>query len=76
MFKALRDVYPDLIKGFDLVNQEELGEPLRKFAQQLWAVGNETNFFFHAGETNWYGFSTDENLIDAVLLRSKRIGHG
>jgi adenosine deaminase CECR1 len=33
-------------------------------------------FLFHAGETLDSGGSTDENLIDAILLDSKRIGHG
>lgn len=33
-------------------------------------------FLFHAGETLDTGTSTDCNLIDAVALNSRRIGHG
>lgn len=59
-----------------MVGQEELGRPLREFIPQLLNVSDDIDFFFHAGETNWYGTSVDENLIDAVLLGAKRIGHG
>lgn len=61
--------------GFDLVGQEDLGRPLKYFAKDLLNMG-DVNFFFHAGETNWFGTDTDENLIDAVALGAKRIGHG
>ena len=67
---------PDFVAGFDLVGQEDLGEPLVKFADKLRMLGQDVQLFFHAGETNWYGTATDDNLIDAVLLNTKRIGHG
>lgn len=66
---------PDLYAGFDLVGQEDLGNPLIEFVPQL-LQAKDLNFFFHAGETNWFGTLTDENLVDAVLLGAKRIGHG
>lgn len=62
--------------GFDLVGQEELGRPLKDFIPQLLNLAEDVDFFFHAGETNWFGSTVDENLIDAVLLGTKRIGHG
>lgn len=62
--------------GFDLVGQEELGRPLKDFVPELLKLPANIKFFFHGGETNWFGTSVDENLIDAVELRSKRIGHG
>ncbi|XP_036336590.1 adenosine deaminase 2-like [Rhagoletis pomonella] len=68
--------YPDFIAGFDLVGQEELGRPLKDFIPQLLSMPADIDFYFHAGETNWYGSDVDENLIDAVLLGTKRIGHG
>ncbi|KAI4454236.1 adenosine deaminase [Holotrichia oblita] len=74
--RALKANFPDFLAGFDLVGQEDLGQPLVKFVTQLQEIKKEVNLFFHAGETNWFGSSTDENLIDAVLLGTLRIGHG
>lgn len=62
--------------GFDLVGQEDLGKPLSNFVDQLLEVPEDIDFYFHAGETNWFGSTVDENLIDALLLGTKRIGHG
>ncbi|CAB3222156.1 unnamed protein product [Arctia plantaginis] len=64
---------PELIAGFDLIGQEDV-KPLIDLAVVLDTI-KDLNFFFHAGETNWFGTRTDENLIDAVLLGAKRIGH-
>lgn len=74
--KELKRELPDFIAGFDLVGQEDKGEPLIDFADRLKSLGDDVQLFFHAGETNWYGTPTDENLVDAVLLNAKRIGHG
>lgn len=59
-----------------MVGQEELGRPLIDLVEALLKLPEDINFYFHAGETNWYGTSIDENLIDAILLGTKRIGHG
>ena len=74
--RVIKKSFPEFLAGFDLVGQEDKGGLLREDADQLQILGEEMPFFFHAGETNWYGLSTDENLIDAVLLNAKRIGHG
>lgn len=66
---------PDLFAGFDLVGQEDLGKPLLDFLPALAEAKDEINYYFHGGETNWFGTSSDENLVDAILLGSKRIGH-
>lgn len=72
----LRKAYPNFVVGFDLVGQEDKGKPLTEFADKLNSVDRDVRFFFHAGETNWNGQSTDLNLFDAFLLNTKRIGHG
>ena len=70
-------LYPNFVAGFDLVGQEDLGHTLEYFVDLLKTVEEHNiTFFFHAGETNWLGASTDENLVDAILLNTKRIGHG
>ncbi|XP_069683236.1 adenosine deaminase 2-like [Periplaneta americana] len=71
----LKKVYPDLIAGFDLMGQEDMGRSLEYFADTLITANKELKYFFHAGETNWEGL-TDLNLVDAILLNTTRIGHG
>lgn len=77
--------FPELLAGYDLVGQEDLGRPLKDvlpelfwFRKQLDDEGIEHGmpFFFHAGETLGDGTATDQNLFDAVLLGTRRIGHG
>ncbi|EDV40513.1 uncharacterized protein Dana_GF23892, isoform B [Drosophila ananassae] len=74
--KQIKAEYPNFVAGFDLVGQEELGVPLKDFVDELLVIPEDIDFYFHAGETNWFGSSVDENLIDAILLGTKRIGHG
>ncbi|KAG9234867.1 adenosine deaminase family protein-like protein [Amylocarpus encephaloides] len=80
---AIKMAYPHLICGFDLVGQEDAGRPLKDvlpelfwFKKQCAQEGIDIPFFFHAGETLGDGSDTDENLFDAVLLGTRRIGHG
>ncbi|KAH8303635.1 hypothetical protein KR018_009187, partial [Drosophila ironensis] len=72
----LNKEFPDFMIGFDLVGQEELGKPLIDFVEPLLKMPKQIKFFFHAGETNWFGSPIDDNLTDAILLGTKRIGHG
>lgn len=40
-----------------------IGRPLIDFAERLLKFPEEIQFYFHAGETNWLGTSSDENLV-------------
>ncbi|OAX83407.1 hypothetical protein ACJ72_02227 [Emergomyces africanus] len=78
-----KKAHPHLIAGFDLVGQEDLGRTLKDvtpeliwFRQKCIEEKLEIPFFFHAGECLGDGDSTDENLYDAILLGTRRIGHG
>ncbi|THC87181.1 hypothetical protein EYZ11_013373 [Aspergillus tanneri] len=75
--------FPTLFSGYDLVAQEDLGRTLADMAPELlWfqeqaqRLNLSVPFFFHAGETLGDGNSTDLNLVDALVLGTRRIGHG
>lgn len=74
--------FPHLIAGYDVVGPEDLGRPLSDLLPELFwfkkqCAQEKINipFFFHAGETLGDGSSTDNNLYDAILLGTRRIGH-
>jgi len=71
---------PGLTLGIDLVNEEdkentnlyyinELLEARRKAEQRNITLP----LYLHSGESNW---TENENILDAVLLDARRIGHG
>nr|VWP00298.1 Inositol-pentakisphosphate 2-kinase (EC (Inositol-1,3,4,5,6-pentakisphosphate 2-kinase) (Ins(1,3,4,5,6)P5 2-kinase) (InsP5 2-kinase) [Ganoderma boninense] len=75
--------FPHLVAGFDLVGHEDLLRPLIYYAEPFLRslakqreCGVQFPFVFHAGETLGDGSAADMNLYDAILLGTKRIGHG
>ncbi|KAI0332609.1 Metallo-dependent hydrolase [Cubamyces sp. BRFM 1775] len=80
---AMKKKFPHLIAGFDFVGHEDTLRPLIDYAEPLLRFvalqkeeGVEIPFMFHAGETLGDGTMADMNLYDAILLKTKRIGHG
>jgi adenosine deaminase CECR1 len=76
----LRKRYPGFISGFDLVAEEDNGHSTLYFLDNwlkldsLQSVyGVDMPLYLHDGESNWVSV---KNLYDAVLLESRRIGHG
>lgn len=71
------------LKGFDLIGSEDdlrplvdyIG-PLLRFQERQKELGLDIPFMFHAGETLGDGTKADDNLYDALLLGTRRIGHG
>ncbi|KXN92283.1 Adenosine deaminase CECR1-A [Leucoagaricus sp. SymC.cos] len=80
---SLKKEFPHLIAGFDLVGDEnelrpiiDYLEPLLRFRKRQAEEGVDIPFILHAGETLGDGSSADDNVYDAILLGTKRIGHG
>jgi adenosine deaminase CECR1 len=80
---AVKKAYPHMISGFDLVGQEDRGRSLVDMTPELFWFRKrcaeedvEIPFFFHAGEGLGDGDETDNNLFDALLLGTRRMGHG
>ena len=67
----------NMVSGFDMVNEEDYNQPIDDFLEQMLAVkmklGDKFQVYLHAGET--YSRKNTE-LHDAILLGTKRIGHG
>ena len=75
-------ITPNEFLGFDIVGPEDKMnplifylEPLLAFRKKCESLNIDIPFLFHAGETLGDGDSVDQNLYDAILLGTKRIGH-
>jgi adenosine deaminase CECR1 len=75
-----RAANPGLMIGFDLVDEEDKYQTNLYFINELLEARQEAGrrgitlpFYLHSGESNW---TENENVLDAILLDSRRIGHG
>ncbi|HNP47571.1 MAG TPA: hypothetical protein PKL85_01990 [Bacteroidia bacterium] len=76
----LRKQYPRWIAGFDLVGEEDPLPDLKSCVPAFLQIEKEARrsgislpYYFHAGESNR---TNNTNIVDAVILKSQRIGHG
>lgn len=71
------DSKTNLVSGFDMVNEEDYNMPIDDFLDQIleakMKLGDRFQVYFHAGESYQ---RTNTEIYDAILLGSKRIGHG
>lgn len=70
-----RSFTKDLIAGFDMVNEEDVTPPILSFVPDILdgKRRDPLDCFFHCGETH---DRCNTNLFDAILLGTRRIGHG
>jgi adenosine deaminase CECR1 len=75
-----RAANPNLLLGFDLVEEEDKEHTNLFFINELLEARHKAEqrhitlpFYLHSGESNWI---ENENVLDAILLDAKRIGHG
>ncbi|BFZ54114.1 hypothetical protein PYCC9005_001146 [Savitreella phatthalungensis] len=83
---ALHRRWPDVVCGVDLVGQEDSGKSLRTWrpvllqfratCQSAGVTDDALAFILHAGETLARGHGADENVVEAIALGSRRLGHG
>lgn len=76
----LRAADPDLFIGIDLVEEEDKEHTNLFFINEFLDArckAEQRNItlplYIHSGESNWM---ENENILDAILLDAKRIGHG
>ncbi|HRH65144.1 MAG TPA: hypothetical protein PLU53_02485 [Bacteroidia bacterium] len=76
----LRGKYPNWVAGFDMVGEEDplpdlstCIDVLLNAEKEARKTGVSLPYYFHAGESNW---TNNSDIVEAVMLRSKRIGHG
>lgn len=70
--------YSHIIAGFDLVNEEDYSPCILEFINEMLEHRQKDPegkypFIFNSGQTH---DKDHENVYDAILLNSKRIGHG
>jgi len=75
-----RAANPDLIIGFDLMDEEDKTHTNLFFINELLEARHRAEqrnvtlpLYIHSGESNW---TENENVLDAILLDARRIGHG
>lgn len=72
LMTQLHRQFPTFVAGFDLVGQEDPGRSLLDVAPWLLKMPATVKFYFHAGETNWYGSEVDENLVSGLYFNNNK----
>jgi adenosine deaminase CECR1 len=75
-----RAASPDLMIGFDLTDEEDKEHTNLFYINELLDARRKAEqrnitlpLYLHSGESNW---TENENVLDAILLDARRIGHG